>query len=80
MYVCICNPFTDHDVLDHLEGLEGTTRVRDVYAACSGGEDMNCGTCACALKSLVDDHNGRIVVCQMSAQLKVSAEKIKEVA
>lgn len=70
MYVCICNPFTDSHVREHLGTLDNVTRIKDVYESCSGGKAMNCGTCACELKKMVDDHNGTIAVSRISAAIE----------
>jgi bacterioferritin-associated ferredoxin len=80
MYVCICNPFTDSDVEEHLETLSCSTRLGSVYTACAGGESMNCGTCACTLKKMVDDHNSKIAVGKLSADLENVVHKAKETA
>jgi len=76
MYVCICNPFTDKDVQKHLDTdtPHQRTKIKDVYKSCSGGEEMNCGTCACTLKKMVDTHNNAITISELSNQIK-SPEK-----
>lgn len=72
MYICICNPFTDHDVTNHLKGLgEKKTSVKKTYAACSGAEKMNCGSCACEIKKIVDMHNQNITVNELSKKMSV---------
>ncbi len=78
MYVCLCNPFTDKDVAKHLDQNIGKARVKDVYAACSGGENMNCGTCACTLKDIVDTHNNTITICDISDNMTKAAMTQKE--
>lgn len=78
MYVCICNPFTETDVIDHLESHGQKTRVKDVYAACSGGEKMNCGSCSCDLKQMVDTHNNGLTIGEISDKIEHIYIKQKE--
>lgn len=80
MYVCICNPFTDSDVTDYLDTLPGAARMNDVYKNCSGEDGMNCGRCACSLKKMVDDHNSKIAVGKLSADIGHLVHKTKEEA
>ncbi len=78
MYVCICNPFTDKAVNAQLEQISGKAKVSDVYAACSGGEKMNCGTCACELKKMVDTHNNTLTIEAINDQMTKVTEQEKE--
>jgi len=78
MYICICNPFTDKDVTNHLGTSNTKTSVKQVYAACSGGEKMNCGTCACDLKSMVDQHNNALTIGHINNQMEKITAKEKE--
>jgi bacterioferritin-associated ferredoxin len=52
--------------------------MAEVYKACSGGEGMNCGSCACDLKKMVDDHNSKIAVHTLSEQINEVVQKTKE--
>ncbi len=76
MYVCLCNPFTDNDVNRHLSTTVGKTSVKEVYAACSGGEKMNCGNCACDLKQMVDGHNNTKTISQISQDMEKAADQV----
>lgn len=78
MYICICNPFTDKDVEKHLQEC-GKTRAKDVYKACSGGESMNCGSCACDLQAIIDKHNNTLTIHELSDQMQQCTETEKEV-
>lgn len=69
MYICICNPFSDRDVRDFLDQTDNKVTLKTAYRACSGGEDMNCGSCACELKRMVDHHNNAITIGEISANL-----------
>lgn len=60
MYICLCNPFSDRQVREHLEKKSGTARVADVYHACSGGEKPNCCSCMKTLKEIVKSHNNTV--------------------
>lgn len=57
MFVCLCNPFNDKKVKEHLGNQDGKARVADVYSACSGGEKPNCCQCLETLKDMVRSHN-----------------------
>ncbi len=57
MYICLCNPFSDKKVKDHLSCQSGKTTVSAVYGACSNGEKPECCACMQALKDLVKTHN-----------------------
>lgn len=73
MYVCLCNPFTDKDVAAHLSA-SGKSTIKSVYSACSGGEKMNCGNCACDLKSMVDTHNNTLTISDLSKKMDQALE------
>lgn len=70
MYVCICNPFTDKDVTKHLESHGQKTTVSRVYSACTEGEKMNCGNCACDLKTMVAHHNNALTIETLSDKME----------
>lgn len=78
MYICICNPFTDTDVRNHLDTTKKSERVKDVYAACSGGAEINCGTCIGELKMIVDIHNNTLTIGELSDQMQKATKKNKE--
>jgi bacterioferritin-associated ferredoxin len=73
MYVCHCNPFTDHDLRDCLGKTEGRASVAKVYRACSGGNNPNCGTCLATVKEMVRAHNAAVAVREIGAQLPCAA-------
>lgn len=78
MYICICNPFTDKDVKNHLNAHGDKTTPGKVYSACSGGEKINCGNCTCTLKSMVDTHNNALTIQELNGEMKKSALPEKE--
>ena len=78
MYICMCNPFTDTDVRNHLDTTKKSARVKDVYAACSGGSSINCGTCIPELKTIVDTHNNTLTIGELSDQMQKATNKNKE--
>ncbi|MCB9983358.1 MAG: hypothetical protein H6861_06770 [Rhodospirillales bacterium] len=57
MFVCLCHPFNDKKVKDHLTDHGKRARVGDTYRACSGGENPECCQCLSTLKDIVKDHN-----------------------
>ena len=57
MYMCLCNPFSDKKVEEHLTKTDGRTTVSEVYKACSGGSKPNCCSCLETLKDMVKIHN-----------------------
>lgn len=58
MIVCLCNPFSDKKVRQHLERNSGTCcKVADVYSACTDGEKPQCCSCLATLKDIVKAHN-----------------------
>lgn len=77
MYICLCNPFSDHDVREHLETLDEPARVGDVYKSCSGGAGFHCGSCACALKKMVDAHNNTLTVQRLSDDIARVAQSVE---
>ncbi len=79
MYICICNPFTDKDVKKHLNTHGEKTTVSKVYSACSGGEKMNCGNCACDLKSMVIHHNNAMTIETISDKMEQIAPADKKI-
>ena len=78
MYVCICNPFTEDDVEDHLESRCCKTTVQETYSACSGGEDTNCCSCIPTLKKMVDTHNNTLTIRAISDQMEEATSQTKE--
>jgi bacterioferritin-associated ferredoxin len=57
MYVCLCNPFSDKKVQDHLSRKNAKTTVSELYGACSNGEKPECCSCMQTLKDIVKNHN-----------------------
>ncbi|MGN7438719.1 MAG: (2Fe-2S)-binding protein [Alcanivorax sp.] len=78
MYVCICNPFTDEDVQQHLDERCCKSTVEDTYTACSGGESMNCCSCMPAIKKMVDTHNNKLTIEALSDQMEQITQHTKE--
>lgn len=78
MYICICNPITDSMVSDHLKGTNTKTSHIEVYKACSGGDIYNCGRCKPEMKKMVDTHNNKITVSNISDEMQKVAGKNKE--
>lgn len=60
MYICMCNPFSDKKVREHLNSTNGTARVADVYSCCSNGEKPRCCSCIQTLKDIVQNHNNTV--------------------
>ncbi len=60
MFVCLCHPFSDKKVKEHLEKSQGRARVGEVYSACSEGNKPNCCQCLETLKDIVKTHNNTI--------------------
>jgi len=56
MFVCLCHPFSDKKVKEHLD-THGRSTVAKTYSACSGGENPNCCQCLETLKDIVKTHN-----------------------
>jgi bacterioferritin-associated ferredoxin len=61
MMICLCNPFSDKKVREHLDK-GGCCKVSSVYSACSGGEKPQCCTCLATLKDMVKAHTGSTAV------------------
>tara|TARA_R110001592_G_scaffold20926_9_gene84627 strand:+ start:12687 stop:12929 length:243 start_codon:yes stop_codon:yes gene_type:complete len=78
MYVCICNPFTDQDVDQHLQSQCCKTTVNATYTACTDGESMNCCSCAPLLKKMVDTHNNALTIEAMTDQMEHARQQTKE--
>ncbi|MFN3701172.1 MAG: bacterioferritin-associated ferredoxin [Alphaproteobacteria bacterium] len=57
MYICLCHPFSDKKVREHLEKSDGRVTVSNVYGACSNGEKPECCSCLQSLKEIVKTHN-----------------------
>lgn len=78
MYICICNAITDSMVEDQLKTVTGKTTHDQIYKACSGGETYNCGRCKPEMKKIVDTHNNKITVSNLSDEMQKAAGKNKE--
>lgn len=76
MYVCLCNPFTDHDVRDYLESCGGRATVSAVYKACSGGESPGCCTCLPALRDMIRGHNRMFTIRELTDGLTVVKKEL----
>ena len=59
MMICICNPFSDKKVREHLNS-GGCCKVSSVYTACSDGQKPQCCTCLETLKDMVKAHNNTV--------------------
>lgn len=61
MMVCLCHPFSDKKVRQHLSE-KGCCKssVAEVYGACSDGQKPQCCTCLETLKDMVKTHNRMI--------------------
>lgn len=57
MYICLCHPFSDKKVNEHLSNTNGKTKVSTVYGACSDGNKPECCSCLQSLKDIVKSHN-----------------------
>lgn len=57
MYVCLCHPFSDKKVKEHLSNTDGRATVSNVYGACSDGNKPECCSCLQSLKDMVKSHN-----------------------
>lgn len=57
MYICLCHPFSDKKVNEHLSNTPGKTKVSTVYGACSDGNKPECCSCLQSLKDIVKTHN-----------------------
>jgi bacterioferritin-associated ferredoxin len=60
MMVCLCHPFSDKKVRQHLSCKSGSTSVSETYGACSGGNKPQCCTCLETVKDMVKAHNRTI--------------------
>lgn len=57
MYICLCHPFSDKKVKEHLSATQGKATVSNVYGACSDGNKPECCSCLQSLKDMVKSHN-----------------------
>lgn len=57
MIVCLCHPFSDKKVRQHLSCQSGASTVAETYSACTGGKKPQCCTCLETVKAMVKDHN-----------------------
>ncbi|PZO84675.1 MAG: hypothetical protein DI626_08075 [Micavibrio aeruginosavorus] len=69
MWICHCNPFTDKDVKKALETPDVPNTLACVYKACSGGKNPNCGSCLCAVRDMIVDHQSAIGVQKIKEDL-----------
>jgi bacterioferritin-associated ferredoxin len=60
MMICLCHPFSDKKVKEHLDRKGASCSVSEVYGACSGGEKPNCCSCLETLKDMVKAHNSTV--------------------
>lgn len=60
MLVCLCHPFSDKKVREHLAGKNDKCGMSEVYSACSEGNKPQCCTCLATLKDMVKSHNKSI--------------------
>jgi bacterioferritin-associated ferredoxin len=61
MMVCLCHPFSDKKVREHLGAKSCASTVSETYGVCSGGNKPQCCTCLETLKDMVKTHNHKIV-------------------
>lgn len=61
MIVCLCHPFNDKKVRDHLQSRGCSARVAEVYGACADGNKPQCCSCLETLKDMVKAHNKTVV-------------------
>ena len=57
MLVCLCHPFSDKKVKEHLSRKKNGCTVAKTYGACSGGNKPQCCSCLNTLKDMVKAHN-----------------------
>lgn len=60
MYMCLCNPFSDKDVRKALDNPDIKNTPAQIYKRCSGGQSPGCGTCLCAIKDMIVDHQATL--------------------
>ncbi|MGQ0528120.1 MAG: (2Fe-2S)-binding protein [Alphaproteobacteria bacterium] len=60
MMVCLCHPFSDKKVKEHLDCKSDSSRVAEVYSSCSGGNKPQCCSCLETVKDMVKAHNRKI--------------------
>lgn len=60
MMVCLCHPFSDKKVKEHLSAQSKGCTVARTYKACSGGEKPQCCTCLETVKEMVKAHNRKV--------------------
>jgi bacterioferritin-associated ferredoxin len=56
MYVCLCNALTDRNVREAMHS--GASRPSEIYGAC--GCTAQCGTCAMAMRRMLDEHQAAL--------------------
>jgi bacterioferritin-associated ferredoxin len=66
VYICLCNALTDHHVREAVQA--GASRPSEVYDAC--GCVVQCGTCARAVRRIVDD----AAVCGRGSEMLAAAD------
>lgn len=60
MFICMCHPFSDKKVKEHLSSNGGRATVSGTYKSCSGGNNPNCCQCLETLKDMVKSHNSAV--------------------
>ncbi len=60
MMVCLCHPFSDKKVREHLSAKADKCSVAKTYSACSGGNKPQCCSCLETVKELVQAHNSTV--------------------
>lgn len=57
MMVCLCHPFSDKKIRQHLSCKSEGSTVSETYSACTEGEKPKCCTCLETVKEMVKAHN-----------------------
>tara|TARA_B100001989_G_scaffold245745_1_gene215821 strand:- start:5305 stop:5553 length:249 start_codon:yes stop_codon:yes gene_type:complete len=70
MYICLCYGVTDGNIQDHLDDFGNKTSSKNVHKACSGAQKPNCGKCIPMIKDMVDHHNNKITIGELSDTMK----------
>lgn len=52
--------------------------MKVVHRACSGAPEQKCGKCGPVIKDMVDHHNNKITINEISDTMKKVTEKKKE--
>lgn len=66
MHVCLCRGIKTSDIIEELEARPAVSCIasggvtlefaEEIHKNCSNGEGYRCGTCACAVKEIIDLH------------------------